>query len=62
MSFNISSYPVDEQEQIEVDKAAAYAVWKERQGELNSAELDVETINPKWRELFLSGVEKYRKL
>lgn len=61
MTYNISSLPVDEQEKIEVDKAASYAVWKERNGHLASAELDVESIDSKWRELFLASIEKYRK-
>ena len=61
MTYNISALPVEEQEKIEVDKAAAYAVWKQRNGDLASAELDVESVDPKWRELFLSSIEKYRK-
>lgn len=30
MSFNLCSLPKEEQEKVEVEKAAAYAVWKER--------------------------------
>jgi|GEM_PF-5784936 len=36
MSFNLCNLPPAEKALIEVDKAAAYAVWKERNGHLES--------------------------
>lgn len=34
MSFNLCALPKDEQERVGVEKAAAYAVWKERNPEI----------------------------
>ena len=39
MSFNLCDLPPEEKALIEVDKAAAYVVWKERNGKLATAEL-----------------------
>ncbi|WP_235690581.1 DUF3283 family protein [Aeromonas caviae] len=38
MSHNLCALPKEQQERVEVEKAAAYAVWKERNGHLASAE------------------------
>jgi DNA polymerase III subunit theta len=40
MSFNLCDLLPDDKALIEVDKAAAYAVWKERNGQLAKAEMD----------------------
>ena len=32
MSFNLCNLPKVEQEKVEIEKAAAYAVWNEEQG------------------------------
>ncbi|MBM0439308.1 MULTISPECIES: DUF3283 family protein [Aeromonas] len=34
MSHNLCALPKEQQERVEVEKAAAYAVWKERNGQL----------------------------
>ncbi|MGL6576519.1 DUF3283 family protein [Aeromonas hydrophila] len=34
MSYNLCSLSKDDQEKVEVEKAAAYAVWKERNPEI----------------------------
>ena len=44
MSFNLCNLPPAEKALIEVGKAAAYAVWKERNGKLATAELDSNCI------------------
>ncbi|MFZ5381346.1 DUF3283 family protein, partial [Aeromonas hydrophila] len=38
MSHSLCALPKEQQERVEVEKAAAYAVWKERNGHLASAE------------------------
>ncbi|WP_348685748.1 hypothetical protein [Aeromonas bestiarum] len=38
MSHNLCARPKEQQERVEVEKAAAYAVWTERNGHLASAE------------------------
>ncbi len=40
MSFNLCNLPPADTAMIEVDKAAVYAVWKERNGHLATAETD----------------------
>ncbi|ARW82950.1 hypothetical protein O23A_p2207 [Aeromonas salmonicida] len=34
MSHNLCALPKEQQERVEVEKAAAYVVWKERNGQL----------------------------
>ncbi|MGL5307065.1 MAG: DUF3283 family protein [Aeromonas veronii] len=34
MRHNLCALPKEQQERVEVEKAAAYAVWKERNGQL----------------------------
>ena len=60
--FNLSALPKEEQELIEVDKAGAYAVWKERKGDLPKAEEDIKTVEEKYHAQFLAGLTKYRAI
>lgn len=60
--FNLSALPKDEQELMEVDKAAAYAVWKERKGDLSKAEEDIKTVDERYHPQFLAGLTKYRAI
>ncbi|WP_254796440.1 hypothetical protein [Aeromonas salmonicida] len=43
-----------------MDKAAAYAVWKERNGHLATAELDSSRYNGPELEAFTKALAKYR--
>ena len=47
MSHNLCALPKEQQERVEVEKAAAYAVWKERNGHLASAESEAKRTNIK---------------
>lgn len=58
--FNLSALPKEEADLIEVDKAAAYAVWKERKGDLAKAEEDIKLVDDKYHTQFLDGLTKYR--
>lgn len=60
--FNLSALPKEEQELIEVDKAAAYAVWKERKGDLLKAEEDIKSVDEQYHAQFLAGLTKYRAI
>ncbi|MFM4793226.1 DUF3283 family protein [Aeromonas hydrophila] len=63
MSFNLCNLPPADKAQIEVeevDKAAAYAVWKERNGHLATAELDSSAFKGHELEAFTKAVRKYR--
>lgn len=46
MSHNLCALPKEQQERVEVEKAAAYAVWKERNGYLASAESEASQHKP----------------
>ncbi|HAU4892001.1 TPA: DUF3283 family protein [Aeromonas hydrophila] len=61
MSFNLCSLSKEEQERVEVEKAA-YAVWKERNPEIKIP-VESETGNYKgeMQAYFLQQVERYRK-
>jgi len=52
----------EDQDVIEVDKAAAYAVWKERKGDLAKAEEDIKSVADKYHGQFLAGLTKYRAI
>ncbi|MDM5066006.1 DUF3283 family protein [Aeromonas salmonicida] len=60
MSFNLCDLPPEEKALIEVDKAAAYAVWKERNGKLATAELDSSAFTGHQLEVFTKALAKYR--
>ncbi|WP_447830029.1 DUF3283 family protein [Aeromonas salmonicida] len=60
MSFNLCDLPPEEKALIEVDKAAAYAVWKERNGKLATAELDSSAFTGQQLEVFTKALVKYR--
>lgn len=60
MTYNICLLPKEEQEQIEVDKAAAYSVFKERSGEIGSAEMDAVNIKPDFLDFFRQRIQFYR--
>ncbi len=60
MSFNLCDLPPEEKALIEVDKAAAYAVWKERNGKLATAELDSSAFSDHQLEVFTKALVKYR--
>jgi len=60
MSINLCNLPAEQQELIEVDKAAAYAVWKERNGKLATAELDSSAFSGHQLEAFTQALTKYR--
>ncbi|MGL5071305.1 MAG: DUF3283 family protein [Aeromonas salmonicida] len=66
MSFNLCSLPKKQQEQVEVEKAAAYAayaVWKERNPEIKvPAESEAGNYKGEMHAYFLQQVERYRKL
>ncbi|GAA4493532.1 DUF3283 family protein [Pseudaeromonas paramecii] len=58
--MNLCDLPEEEQALIETDKAAAYAVWKERKGDHAKAEEDLKTIPEPLHATFLDAVKKYR--
>lgn len=60
--LNLSALPKEEQDLIEVDKAAAYAVWKERKGDLLKAEEDIKSVDEQYHAKFLAGLTKYRAI
>ncbi|MDX7786003.1 DUF3283 family protein [Aeromonas caviae] len=63
MSFNLCSLPKEEQEKVEVEKAAAYAVWKERNSEIKQpAESEAGNYKGDMQASFLQQVERYRKV
>lgn len=63
MSFNLCTLPKDEQERVEVENAAAYAVWKERNPEIKQpAESEAGNYKGEMQALFLQQVERYRQM
>ena len=63
MSFNLCILPKEEQEKVEVEKAAAYAVWKERNPEIKQpAESEAGNYKGEMQAYFLQQVERYRKV
>ena len=63
MSFNLCTLPKEEQEKVEVEKAAAYAVWKERNPEIRlPAESEAGNYMGEMQAYFLQQVVRYRKV
>lgn len=63
MSFNLCVLPKDEQLRVEVEKAAAYAVWKEKSPEIKTpAESEAGNYKGEMQTYFLQQVERYRKM
>ena len=63
MSFNLCTLSKEEQEKVEVEKAAAYAVWKERNPEIKQpAESEAGNYKGDMQAYFLQQVERYRKV
>jgi len=63
MSHNLCSLPPEQQERVEVEKAAAYAVWKERNPDIKTpAESEVGNYKGEMQTYFLQQVERYRKV
>lgn len=58
MSHNLCALPKEQQERVE--KAAAYAVWKERNGHLASAESEANQHQGELGCYFLEQVIKYK--
>ncbi|MFL9590444.1 DUF3283 family protein [Aeromonas schubertii] len=63
MTYNLCNLPVREQEMVEVEKAAAYAVWKERNAEGRPpAEGESSNYKGEMQAYYLQQVERYRKM
>ncbi|MGY3876332.1 DUF3283 family protein [Aeromonas enteropelogenes] len=63
MSHNLCSLTPEQQERVEVEKAAAYAVWKERNPDIKTpAESEVSNYQGGMQAFFLQQVERYRKM
>jgi DNA polymerase-3 subunit theta len=61
MSLNLCTLPQEQQEQVEVEKAAAYAVWKERNGHLANAESEASQHKGELGSYFLEQVSRYKR-
>ena len=61
MSHNLCALPKEQQERVEVEKAAAYAVWKERNGHLASAESEASLHKGELGSYFLEQVSRYKR-
>ncbi|MFM5214634.1 hypothetical protein ACET5Y_20560 [Aeromonas veronii] len=59
MSRNLCALPQEQQEQVE--KAAAYAVWKERNDHLASAKSEASQHKGELGSYFLEQVGKYKR-
>ncbi|QWL69392.1 DUF3283 family protein [Aeromonas hydrophila] len=63
MSFNLCDLTPEQQERVEVEKAAAYAVWKERNPDIKTpAESEAGNYKGEMQTYFLQRVEWYRKV
>lgn len=63
MSYNLCTLPKEQQEKVEVEKAAAYAVWKERNPEIKiPAESEAGNYKGEMQTYFLEQVARYRKV
>lgn len=63
MSFNLCNLTPEQQERVEVEKAAAYAVWKERNPDIKTpAESEAGNHKGEMQTYFLQQVERYRKM
>lgn len=63
MSFSLCNLTPEQQERVEVEKAAAYAVWKERNPDIKTpAESEAGNYKGEMQAYFLHQVERYRKM
>jgi Protein of unknown function (DUF3283). len=62
MDVNLANLPADEKQKIELDKQAAYAVWKvvNNQAPLSLYEQEANVLVDWQRAVYLSSVDKYR--
>lgn len=61
ISHDLCALPKEQQERVEVEKAAAYAVWKESNGHLASAESEASQHQGELNSYFLEQVARYKK-
>ncbi len=63
MSYILCTLPKELQEKVEVEKAAVYAVWKERNPEIKiPAKSETGNYKGGMQIYFLQQVERYRKV
>ncbi|OOF24472.1 hypothetical protein BZJ19_11295 [Salinivibrio proteolyticus] len=62
MDINLANLPADEKQKIELDKQAAYAVWKvvNNKAESSLFEQEAYALTEWQRDFYLQCVEKYR--
>ncbi|WP_025740381.1 DUF3283 family protein [Salinivibrio socompensis] len=62
MDVNLANLPADEKQKIELDKQAAYAVWKvvNNQAPQSLYEQEANTLVDWQRDVYLASVDKYR--
>ncbi|NUY55849.1 hypothetical protein BZG78_10165 [Salinivibrio sp. MA351] len=62
MDINLANLPADEKQKIELDKQAAYAVWKvvNNQAPQSLYEQEANVLVDWQRDVYLSSVNKYR--
>ncbi|OOF22910.1 MULTISPECIES: DUF3283 family protein [unclassified Salinivibrio] len=62
MDINLANLPADEKQKIELDKQAAYAVWKvvNNKAESSLFEQEAHALAEWQRDFYLECVEKYR--
>ncbi|SIO32966.1 DUF3283 family protein [Salinivibrio sp. ES.052] len=62
MDVNLANLPADQKQKIELDKQAAYAVWKvvNNQAPQNLFEQEANALVDWQRDVYLTSVEKYR--
>lgn len=61
MIHHLCTLPKEQQERVEDEKTAAYAVWKERNGHLVSAESEANQHQGELGRYFLEQVARYKK-
>lgn len=61
MSHNLCALPKEQQERVEVEKAAAHAVWKEHNSYLASAESEASLHKGELSSYFLEQVSRYKR-
>lgn len=61
ISHSLCSLPKEQQERVEVEKAAAYAVWKEHNGHLASAKSEASQHKGELGSYFLEQVSRYKR-
>lgn len=65
MSINLSLLPAEEKNRIELDKQAAFLVWKLKQAKAGPEELRAEAdklSNPDEKAWFTDAIDKYKRL